>query len=73
MRFAGTPESVRAALNGVRGWLSQGDYCDESCGDAELVLAELLNNIAEHAYAQAPGGPVELSLARCQTHLCLQL
>lgn len=40
-------------------------------GTAELVLAEVLNNIAEHAYAAGPG-PVAVTLTRdCTGIRCL--
>ena len=36
----------------------------EDAGTLELTLAEVLNNIVEHAYADLPPGPVVLSLHR---------
>ena len=52
LSITGTPDGVRAGLARLRAW---------SGGDAgfrdrlEIVLAEVLNNIVEHAYQAAPG------------------
>lgn len=35
-------------------------------GDVELVLAEVLNNIVEHAYRGSSKGPVDLSAETCK-------
>ncbi|PTE16352.1 ATP-binding protein [Pseudogemmobacter blasticus] len=40
--------------------------------NAEIVLAEVLNNIAEHAYAGRPG-PIRLWVAREPGRLCLRV
>ncbi|NHX27463.1 ATP-binding protein, partial [Escherichia coli] len=49
LNFPGQPHAIRAALLKVRAWLHDCGYSNDTCGKAELVLAELLNNIAEHA------------------------
>ncbi|MFO1176093.1 MAG: ATP-binding protein [Paracoccaceae bacterium] len=36
----------------------------EDAGALELTLAEVLNNIVEHAYAGQPGGPISLTIWR---------
>ncbi len=56
-----SPQSVRAALAEARVGLAALAPCPEAAGTIELVLAEVLNNICEHAYRGAPG-PVELSV-----------
>ena len=38
-------------------------------GTAEIVLAEVLNNIAEHAYARFPG-QIRLSLSQADRACC---
>lgn len=57
--FQAEPFAIRAALQG----LFAGPFLAAVDGDtravAELVLAEVLNNVAEHAYA-GRGGPVSL-------------
>ncbi len=39
----------------------------------EIALAEIINNIAEHAYAQATDGPIELSVTHSDDRLCFLL
>lgn len=58
--FAADAQSVRCALGAVTARLVPG-FGDEAAGTAEIVLAEVLNNIVEHAYGGG-GGPVELRL-----------
>ncbi|MCV2881947.1 ATP-binding protein [Actibacterium sp. XHP0104] len=73
LNFPGQPHAVRATLLKVHAWLKSGGYSDTICGDAELVLAELLNNIAEHAYADHPDGQIDMTLSRCGDRLCVRL
>ncbi len=54
------PLAVRAGLTAATGVLRQIGLDEDSVGSAELVIAELLNNIAEHAYADDPDGLIEL-------------
>jgi serine/threonine-protein kinase RsbW len=41
--------AVRALLAEIRGWLSLRGLDDAACGRIEIVLAEALNNVVEHA------------------------
>jgi len=50
-----TPLAVRAALSQVLGHRLTTGLAPHRRGDLELVLAEVLNNIVEHAYAQGQG------------------
>jgi len=52
---------VRRLLGDLRGQLAAGGLSAEVCSSVEIVLAEALNNIAEHAYPPGAPGPVELS------------
>ena len=54
--------SVRAALAELRSGLSHLSLGHDAGGAIELVLAEVLNNICEHAYQNTPGGRIELSV-----------
>lgn len=60
-RFEAHPQAVRqalhAALERVGGQLSH-----DRAGTLELVLAEVLNNIVEHAYEERGCGPIVLSI-----------
>lgn len=61
--FQADPLSVRQALEGMLTCPPLSCLADEDRGMAELVLAEVLNNVAEHAYGEA-GGKVEVRLRR---------
>ncbi len=58
-----TPATVRDALARLLSEAPLRDLPDDARGTAEIVLAEVLNNVAEHAYAQF-GGVVRLTLTR---------
>lgn len=60
-RFHAGDLEIRAVLTAIRGELAGAGLDDEALGTVELVLAEVLNNIAEHSYG-AGGGPVALRL-----------
>ena len=55
------PISIRGALAGLMAHPALRGLDPDSRAIAELVLAEVLNNIAEHAYG-GRGGPVSLAL-----------
>lgn len=71
MAILATPIAVR---DGLAHMLAMPPLChlsDEGRGSAELVLAEVLNNIVEHAYPDTPG-PVTISVVRADAGLrCL--
>ncbi|MCU0902485.1 MAG: ATP-binding protein [Tabrizicola sp.] len=60
--FQADPASVRQALAGMLDLPPLGLLPRDDKGLAELVLAEVLNNVAEHAYGEA-GGEVAITLA----------
>jgi serine/threonine-protein kinase RsbW len=49
------PVSVRAALRAITSAPPVCDLVPDQRATVELVLAEVLNNVAEHAYADRPG------------------
>lgn len=55
--FRATPEDVRRALDQVEQFLGQTEH---ACAEAMIVLAEALNNVVEHAYAEKPDGLISL-------------
>lgn len=59
--FLATPATVRDNLARLLGAPPLQDLTPDGRGSAELVLAEVLNNIAEHAYDAGPG-PVSVTL-----------
>jgi serine/threonine-protein kinase RsbW len=61
MVFCAEPMAVRAALRRLVGDLERRAVPAEARGAAEIVLAEALNNIVEHAYAER-GGEIDILL-----------
>jgi serine/threonine-protein kinase RsbW len=61
MVFGADPMAVRAALRRLVGDLEGLAVPSEALGAAEIVLAEALNNIVEHAYSER-GGEIDLIL-----------
>ena len=61
--FLACPVSIRENLAHLMQARPLSDLSDDSRGSAELVLAEVLNNVAEHAYPEGQG-PVSISLVR---------
>ena len=62
-RFRADGSQVRRVLRRVVARYTRQISCEDA-GTLELTLAEVLNNIVEHAYADLPPGPVILSLHR---------
>lgn len=58
--FPGDPASVRAALDTARAVFAGFPIGDSFAGVVEIVLAEVLNNIVEHAYGPQRVGIVEV-------------
>lgn len=58
----GTEIAVRNGLAAAIASLKLLKLPPEEYGTIELVLAEVMNNIVEHAYADTPDGVIELSI-----------
>lgn len=61
--FVAEPNAVRDALRRAVARFAR-RITPEDAGTLELALAEVLNNVAEHGYADLPPGPVQLDLRR---------
>jgi serine/threonine-protein kinase RsbW len=61
MVFRADPMTVRAALHRLVAELERQSVPPSARGTAEIVLAEALNNIVEHAYAEK-GGEIDVLL-----------
>lgn len=59
------PDDVRHALRSAVAKFARVISADDA-GALELTLAEVLNNIVEHAYADRPLGPIVLEVARAE-------
>lgn len=57
-----TPEDVRTTLQGINDLLKTEDIAPPPDCNWELVVAEVLNNIVEHAYEDRAGGDILLKL-----------
>lgn len=68
--YPNQPFAVRKALSSVMGGLSGLGLTADESSNVEIVLAEVLNNVAEHAYEDDPTGLVELTVRRQAEHLC---
>lgn len=72
--FTSSPTAVRTALAEVLDKLRPLDLDADTCGTVEIVLAEALNNIVEHAYPETgPAGPVRIACTRQDADLHFQL
>lgn len=62
IELKGTPQEVRAALETLRQKLTAEEFAACNAGVLELVLAEVLNNVVEHALAGRNDGQI---IIRC--------
>lgn len=63
------PLSVREALQTTLTGLAALWLSDDDASTVELVLAEVLNNVTEHAYVGVPDGRIELQVRQSRTGL----
>lgn len=68
LRFAAGPMSVRMALHRITADFSH-RLCPQDAGALEVALAEVLNNVVEHAYAGSRGGDICLRIEARATAL----
>ncbi len=66
VRFCSTPEDVRRALALIMGKISTAGADQDFCGRTEIVLAEVLNNVVEHALSDKPSLMIETCGERCE-------
>lgn len=72
MVIPSTPLAVRQALGALFDRLISGPMSDDARDTAQIVLAEALNNIVEHAYAQGPG-EIEVTIELCSVGLTCRI
>lgn len=73
LEIGSSPMDVRRALVRATEALVRGGYGPRFRGIVELVLAEALNNIVEHAYAGQGAGRIQVRLLELPGAICLQL
>lgn len=66
LNFDGTNTQVRESLIQLRAHLQSKDVNATDIGSAELVVAEVLNNIVEHAFNQQTDGWIEMTCTKEQ-------
>lgn len=72
LAFPGTVEAVRTSLQSLMSSALLRGLNDDCRDTAQIVLAEVLNNVVEHAYAQTPG-EIEITLAFGADGLCCNI
>jgi len=72
LTIPGHAEAVSAGLRALLDACVMRNLPDEGRGTAELVLAEVLNNIVEHAYARH-SGEIEVTLSRDATGILCEI
>lgn len=74
LRFQARFSEIRTALNDMRAWLQLCGFTPEILETSELVLAEVLNNIAEHAFPDHRPGNVDcrLSIEQDSVHVIIE-
>lgn len=71
--FVATETAVRDVLGALRGWLQDSAINAGAQSTIELVLAEAMNNIVEHAYADTTSGRIHLRVWHHRDHLQFEL
>ena len=71
VQCTGSELGVRDALQQVMQTLQDQKIASDTCGDIELALAELLNNVVEHALDGIENGTVEIHARQEEGDLCL--
>jgi serine/threonine-protein kinase RsbW len=67
------PDSVRAALIRIATELVRAGIAEEDAATAELVLAEVLNNVVEHAFCGCSEGRIEVTIAPEEADLACEV
>ncbi len=62
IEFESDPKLVAGALGQIIDGLSELDMSADQSGALELVLAEVVNNVIEHAYSEEAGHPVAIDV-----------
>lgn len=64
-----TSDSVRRTLLHLSRAMADMGIRRDTISDAEIVLAEVMNNVVEHAYGSGPPGKIELTVAHRPSRL----
>jgi len=67
------PVAVREFLSLIHADLSAQGISDDAVTTAEIVLAEILNNIVEHAYRDDSTGRIVVAMSVARSAICFQI
>ncbi|MFX0546172.1 ATP-binding protein [Roseovarius sp. S1116L3] len=73
LTISASPGAVRDGLAQLRDFLSAARLGADVCGTAEIVLAEALNNVAEHGYPSGKPGPIRIEAMLDETRLTVDI
>lgn len=65
--------AIRRALRTLSHWLIRQGIGPSHRGTVQIVIAEVLNNVAEHAYRGTRAGPVTLLICICGAGLAVHV
>lgn len=72
-QFPSDPRWVRRIVQQVADGLAEKDIDSEAVSSVEIVLAEALNNIVEHAYSEENTGEIKLVIKQRPTGLLFEI
>lgn len=72
-RVAATNEGVRTAVQNASNYISEFNVSVEDVTSVELALAEVLNNVVEHAYEGTTDGEAELRIWIQEPHIYFRI
>lgn len=73
IHFLSDTFEVRSSLQALMDDMEGRDYLPEERGTVELVLAEVLNNVAEHAYEEKGDSKIELDMSYISDGIAVKL
>lgn len=73
VEFESNPALVADALGQVIAGLEPLDLSQDQSGTLELVLAEVVNNVIEHAYSEEAGHPVNIAVHGSKAEITCQI
>ncbi len=71
--FPGDNFSVRKALKSLMDGLRHAELSEDTRSVVEIAMAEVLNNIVEHAYGSEKNGVIELNAQHSSDHLRIRV
>ena len=72
LKLESTPEAVRGALKTLSAELTD-HLSDDARGTVEIALAEVLNNIVEHAYCNTASGHIDICICPAKNALAFEI